>query len=47
MRQHDGESKSAKVLDDGTESNENRLGAVAGIRFAVEKKQLNDDLLVV
>lgn len=41
--------KSSKitVLDDGTESNETRLGAVKDIQFAIEKLGLQDDLLVI
>ncbi len=35
------------VLDDGTTSNENRLGAVIDIKFAVDKLNINDDLLVL
>ncbi len=35
------------VLDDGTESNETRLGAVRDIQFAIEKEKLDDDLLVI
>ena len=35
------------VLDDGTESNETRLGAVRDIQFAIEKLGLADDLLVI
>ena len=35
------------VVDDGTGSNETRLGAVRDIQFAVEKLQLEDDLLVM
>ena len=35
------------VLDDGTESNETRLGAVRDIQFAIEKEKLTDDLLVI
>lgn len=34
------------VLNDGTTSNENRLGAVGDIQFAIERAQLDDDLLV-
>lgn len=34
------------VLDDGTESNETRLGAVRDIAFAMERLQLDCDLLV-
>lgn len=35
------------VLDDGTESNETRLGAVKDIQFAIEALSLDDDLLVI
>lgn len=35
------------VVDDGTESNETRLGAVKDIQFTIEKLGLNDDLLVI
>ena len=35
------------VLDDGTSSNETRLGAVKDIQFAVEELSLDDDLLVI
>ena len=35
------------VLDDGTESNETRLGAVRDIQFAIDELKLDDDLLVI
>ena len=35
------------VLDDGTSSNETRLGAVRDIQFAIEQLGLDDDLLVM
>ena len=35
------------VLDDGTQSNETRLGAVRDIQFAIEELGLQDDLLVI
>ena len=35
------------VVDDGTESNETRLGAVRDIQFAIEKLCLDDDMLVI
>ena len=35
------------VVDDGTSSNETRLGAVKDIQFAVEKLRLDDDLLIL
>lgn len=38
---------SITVLDDGTMSNETRLGAVKDILFAVEERKMKDDLLVI
>lgn len=35
------------VVDDGTSSNETRLGAVCDIQFAIDQLNLNDDLLVI
>lgn len=35
------------VVDDGTESNETRLGAVCDVQFAIEKLSLDDDMLVI
>ncbi len=35
------------VIDDGTDSNETRLGAVRDIQFAIEMLELDDDLLVI
>lgn len=35
------------VVDDGTESNETRLGAVKDIQFAIDTLQLDDDMLVI
>ena len=35
------------VLDDGTESNETRMGAVRDIQFAIETLKTDDDLLVI
>lgn len=42
-----GHSIPVTVLDDGTESNETRLGAVMDIQFAVEALSLDDDILVI
>lgn len=36
-----------KVINDGTESNEARLGAIGDIYFVLEKEKLVDDLLVI
>jgi glucose-1-phosphate thymidylyltransferase len=41
------ERKSITVLDDGTSSNETRLGAVRDIQFAIDTLGLDDDLLVI
>lgn len=35
------------VVDDGTNTNETRLGAVKDIQFAIDKLQLDDDMLVI
>ena len=35
------------ILDDGTSSNETRLGAVKDIQLGIETKGINDDLLVM
>ena len=40
-------SKRVTVLDDGTSSNETRLGAVRDIQFAIDTLGLDDDLLVI
>lgn len=35
------------VVDDGTSSNETRLGAVKDIQFAIEKLNIDDEMLVI
>ena len=35
------------VVDDGTSTNETRLGAVRDIQFAIDKLDLDDDMLVI
>ena len=35
------------VVDDGTDSNETRLGAVRDIQFAIDQLKLDDDLLII
>lgn len=35
------------VVDDGTDTNENRLGAVKDIQFAIDRLKLDDDMLVI
>ena len=39
--------KNVVVVDDGTESNETRLGAVKDIQYAIETLNLDDDMLVI
>lgn len=36
-----------QVVDDGTSSNETRLGAVCDVQFAIDQLGLDDDLLVI
>ena len=40
-------SQKITVVDDGTESNETRLGAVRDIQFAIDICKLDDDMLVI
>ena len=35
------------VVDDGTDTNETRLGAVCDIQYAIDKLSLDDDMLVI
>ena len=39
--------KPIKIVDDGTETNETRLGAVCDLLFAMDQLNIDDDLLVV
>jgi glucose-1-phosphate thymidylyltransferase len=40
-------SKDIKVLNDLTTSNENRLGAIADIKFAIDSEEIKSDILVM
>ena len=40
-------AKPVTIVDDGTETNETRLGAVCDLLYAMEKLQIDDDMLVV
>lgn len=40
-------TKPITVVDDGTSTNETRLGAVCDLLFAMDKLDINDDMLVV
>ncbi len=40
-------SKEITILNDGTVNNEDRLGAVGDIDFAIKKLKINDDILIV
>ena len=39
--------KPVTIVDDGTSTNETRLGAVCDLLYAMEQLQINDDMLVV
>lgn len=43
----EGKSQNITVLDDGTSTNETRLGAVKDILFAIDELKLDDDLLMI
>ena len=43
----DSKEQKITVVDDGTESNETRLGAVKDIQFAIDTLRLDDDMLVI
>ena len=40
-------SKPITIIDDGTSTNDTRLGAVRNLQFAIEKAKVDDDMLVV
>lgn len=40
-------TKPVTIVDDGTESNDTRLGAVCDLLYAMEKLSIDDDMLVV
>ena len=40
-------TKPITIIDDGTETNDTRLGAVCALLYAMDKLQIDDDLLVV
>lgn len=40
-------TKPIRIVDDGTETNDTRLGAVCDLLYAMEKLQIDDDMLVV
>ena len=42
-----GKKQNMVVLDDGTSTNETRLGAVKDIQFAIDEMKLDDDLLII
>lgn len=42
-----GKAQKVTVVDDGTSTNETRLGAVKDIQFAIDELQLDDDMLVI
>ncbi len=40
-------AKKITIINDGTSSNEDRLGALGDIQFTIEKKHIKDDILLV
>lgn len=42
-----GKAQKITVVDDGTDTNETRLGAVCDIQYAIDKLSLDDDMLVI
>ena len=42
-----GRGQPISIVDDGTCANENRLGAVRDIQFAIDRLKLHDDLLII
>lgn len=40
-------SKKITIFDDGTTTNENRLGAIGDIKFVIDQAKLDDDMLVI
>lgn len=42
-----GKSQKVRVVDDGTDSNDTRLGAVCDIQFAIDALKIDDDILVI
>lgn len=40
-------NKKITILNDGTTSNETRLGAIGDMQFAIEKLDINDDIIVL
>jgi glucose-1-phosphate thymidylyltransferase len=42
-----GKDRSVAVVDDGTTSNENRLGAIGDLQFALQAQHVNEDILML
>lgn len=41
------DSKKITIFDDGTTSNDNRLGAIGDIKFVIDQAKIDDDMLVI
>jgi len=39
--------KPIKVLNDGTKTNDDRLGAIGDIKFVLDNEQINDDVIII
>ncbi len=42
-----GDKENIKIINDGTLSNDDRLGAIGDIQFVLEKEKINEDMLVI
>ncbi len=40
-------NKTIKIINDGTTSNEDRLGAIGDIQFVINQENINDDLMII
>ncbi len=40
-------SKDVKIIDDGTSSDQDKLGAIGDIHFVIENEQIDDELMII
>lgn len=40
-------NKRVEIIDDGTTSNDNRLGAIGDMKYVIDKKNINDEIFVL
>jgi len=46
-KKHINNPKPITILNDGTTSNENRLGAIGDIKFTIDSMKINDEMLII